>query len=69
MNREYYWDPEAATVMVNVTETYDAELRKLLADLGEEFSWVGVEYSTVCDDDGDVTEWMWLHKARAKVPA
>lgn len=69
MSREYYWDPEDATVMVNVTGIYDAELRKLLTEIGEEFSWSGVAYTTVHDDEGVASEWMWLHQARVKVPA
>lgn len=69
MNREYYWDPEDATVMVNVTGLYDAELRKFLTEIGEEFSWAGVAYTTAYDDEGTASEWMWLHQARVKVPA
>lgn len=69
MDREYYYDPVDATVMVNVTSVYDAGLRELLAEIGEEFTWAGVGFTTACDDDGEVSEWMWLHKARVKVPA
>ena len=69
MESEYYFDPEDNTVMVNVTSLYDAELRKLLAEIGEEFSWSGVTFTTAHDDEGEVTEWMWLQKATAKVPA
>lgn len=62
MESEYYFDPEDNTVMVNVTDAYDAELRKLLAQVGEEFSWLGVEFSTVADGN-DVSQWATLHQA------
>lgn len=59
---EFWFNPEANTVTVNVTDIYDAELRKLLAEVGEEFSWSGVEFSTVAEGN-DVSQWATLHQA------
>lgn len=67
MESEYYFYPEIGSVAVNVTDVYDAELRKLLAKIGEEFSWVGVEFETVAEGN-EVSQWAWLHGA-TKVPA
>lgn len=62
MESEYYFDPVRRQVMVNVTDVFDADLRKLLAEVGEEFSWVGGEFTTVADGN-DVSQWMLLHEA------
>lgn len=62
MESEYYFFPEENTVMVNVTDIYDAELRKLLAEVGEEFSWSGIEFKTVAEGN-DVSQWATLHGA------
>lgn len=59
---EHYFNPEDDTVLLNVTGAYDADLRKLLAEVGEEFSWAGVEFNTVADGN-DVSQWATLHQA------
>ena len=67
MESEYYYDPNGNTVTISVTDLYDAELRKLLAEVGEEFSWSGVEYRTVADGN-DVSQLAVLHGA-TRLPA
>lgn len=67
MESEYYFDPETNTVACNVTELYGADLRKLLAEVGEEFSWIGGEFKTVAEGT-DVSQWMMLHQA-TRLPA
>lgn len=67
MESEYYYDPEDNTVLVNVTDTYDAELRKLLADIGEEFSWSGIAFDTVAEGN-EVSQWATLHGATRLQP-
>lgn len=62
MESEYYYNPEDNTVGVNVTDLYDAELRKLLDEVAEEFSWTGIEFTTVADGN-DVSQWATLHQA------
>lgn len=67
METEFYHLPERCEVMVNITDLYDAELRKVLAEVGEEFSWTGVEnYSTV--SEGELSQWLYLLGARVRVP-
>lgn len=63
---EYYYHPSRSAVLVNVTDLYEAELRKVLAEVGEDFSWSSIQYRTVTDDDGDLTEWAWLHGAEPR---
>lgn len=67
MESEYYYDPVTNQVACNVTGLYDADLRKLLAEVAEEFSWVGAEYRTVAEGN-DVSQWLMLHKA-TRLPA
>lgn len=68
MESEFYYDAERGAVQVNVTGLYGAELQKVLAEVGEEFEWQGAEFQTMTDGGG-VSQWMWLHGARVKVPA
>lgn len=67
METEWYHLPERGEVLVNVTDLYGAELRKVLAEVSEEFSWTGVEYVTVTDDDDEsATDWEILLGATTK---
>jgi hypothetical protein len=63
---EYYYHPSRAAVLVNVTDLYEAELRKVLAEVSEHFSWGSIQYDIVSDDDGELSEWAWLHDAVEK---
>ena len=63
---ESYYDAVTSEVMVNVTDLYDAELRKVLTELEGEFSYEGVEYKGVTEDDGSYSQWMFLLGATIK---
>lgn len=63
---EYYFDAVTQEVMVNVTDVYDAELRKVLTELGGEFSYAGVEYGDLLEDSGEWSQWMFLLGATIK---
>jgi hypothetical protein len=63
---EWYHLPERGEALVNVTDLYDTGLRKVLAEVGEELDWTGVEYTTVTDPDGSVSEWEILLGATMK---
>lgn len=66
MQSEFYFDPERGTVVVDVTDTYGAELRKALAEVGEGYEWTSAEFKTVRDGD-EVLQMMLLHGARERV--
>lgn len=67
MDAEFYYHRSRQAVLVNVTDLYDADLRKVLADVGEHFSWDSIQFQAVADeDDGAVTEWAWLHGAEPR---
>lgn len=63
---EYYFDAVTAEVMVNVTDLYDTDLRKVLTELEGEFSFEGVEYKTLNEDGGGYSQWMFLLGATIK---
>lgn len=63
---EYYFDDVTSEVMVNVTDTYDTDLRKVLTELEGEFSFEGVEYKTLIEDAGGYSQWMFLLGATIK---
>lgn len=63
---ETYFDAVTAEVMVNVTDLYDAELRKVLTELEGEFSYQGVEYKDLLDEGGEFSQWMFLLGATIK---
>jgi hypothetical protein len=63
---ESYYDAVTAEVMVNVTDIYDAELRKVLTELEGEFTYEGVEHKTLIEESGAVSQWMFLLGATTK---
>lgn len=66
---ESYFDAVTAEVLVNVTDVYDADLDRVLAELAGEFSWSGVEYGELVEDSGDWSQWMFLLGATIKEKA
>lgn len=66
---EYYYDDVTAEVMVNVTDIYDADLRKVLTELEGEFTYEGVEYKDLIEDSGGFSQWMFLLGATIKETA
>lgn len=56
---EWYSLPDRGEVMVNVTDLYGGDLEKVLAEVGKEFEWTGVDWYTGTHD-GVVEQWMYL---------
>lgn len=59
METEWYHLPDRAEVMLNVTDLYGEDLESVLAEVGEEFEWTGVDWYTG-NHDGVVEQWMYL---------
>lgn len=59
MEAEWYSLPDRGEVMVNVTDLYGEDLEKVLAEIGREFVWTGVDWYTG-NHDGVVEQWMYL---------
>lgn len=62
---EWYHLPERGEVMVNVTDLGEQELRKVLAEIGECFTWAFSDF-VATDVDGEVTSWLVLLEATVK---
>lgn len=64
LDLEWYYDPEQAVVMVNITDVFGVDFENVLTDFEKEFSWTGADYFTEkLGDDGEIEQWVWLLEA------